>query len=257
MAAGMAEMYTTEVREELAHLAAWLPNERVSVGDVGEMDRHRFIGVSTLAAAVDIEVGQSRESRRGDLRYRSADVVSVSPTAGGEVAQIPDAALGAAIEVSFKRANAILLELRGCRVIRVDDQLQLQERILDRWRDGAWNPKWSVVVEVVAPAATTVLISNGANSSLALSARATLGPSEPFSLADASLGLQTVRNDGVGVELVAKGGATPLLKALRLKKRFWQKEPKVVLEGLDPTLAEDPFGEGERKESMFDLLGED
>jgi hypothetical protein len=255
MARDIAEQYTSELREELQHLAIWLPGDRVSLGDVGVMDGDRFIRQSTLAETVGLGLGGTRNAPWGGFSYRSEGAVSVSVGALAG-AKDPVAAVGKAggrVKVTFDREHAVLLEMRGGRRVAVEDQLHLQTQLTRAWERDAWKPEWCVVTEVVESAETTVLVSTQSKASIDLETDVALDPGGLASLADAKLGLRRSVSDGIGIEMLAEPGATPLFKALRLKKGFWGRSPKVVLEGLEPVSPDEDAAE----EQLFDLLGED
>jgi hypothetical protein len=254
----LASAYTEEIRDELSYLGTWLPDDQMQLGDMGVLVGQRFVRSSTLTAELGLDVGGTRELAQGDLKYHSRDAVTVSFKAQGVA---PDPGLGlaqadAGVVVRFSRANAVLLEMRGRRVVSVEDQLTLGRGILRAWADGKWDPEWCVVVEAVSGDATTVLVAAEADACFELRASGQISAVD-VSLVEAGAGFQRVGSQKVGIDVVGKAEATPLLKALRLKKHFWTRDPKVVEAGLEALPPGDPFGQSDVDEAPFDLLGED
>lgn len=222
------------------------------------MDGNRFIYQATLKQRLDVDLGGLRTVPTKGINYRSAGAVAVSAAGSGKAAD-PNGAIakaGADLAVAFSKENAVLLDLHDCSSTSVEDQLGLQDRLLEAWVEGDWRPEWCVVTEVVEAASATALICSKSGASLGLKASAEVEIAESISLAGLGLELEAVHEDGIGLAVLTESGATPLVKGLRLKKRFWSKDPKIVIEGLDRVEGEEPF-DRDLREPAFDLLGED
>jgi hypothetical protein len=258
----LARSYTSELRDELSHLAAWLPNDRVELGAIGAMEGHRFIPLSTLKREIGIEIGSTRTVDGGDdgeLTYCTEGAVDVSAGIDGKASDPSSAGLvkaGAGVEVSFSKKHAVLLALTGCRATRVEDQLDLQRRIVEKWEQGDWQEEWCAITEVVEADCATVLASTAKGARIGLVGSAALEAGDILSLAKAGLKLRRAHGKQVGLRVLAQRQTTPLLKGLRLKERFWGKKPKLIIEGLDAEDA-DPFAGEELPSAFFDVLGED
>jgi hypothetical protein len=254
----LAENYTREIREHMAQLGTWRPNERLPLGALGVMVGDRFVRQSDLRQEFGLTLGVTQSTQEGNLSHHSEGGVNVKVGAGGEGTD-PGSTLikaGTDIHVTFLKQNAILLDLVDCISHRIEDQLTLGRQILQLWKEGLWKPEMCTVVELVEARSTTAILASGSKGGVSLKATAEAKISGAISLADARLGLQLVRSEGIGLELVAAPEATPLIRALRLKKNWWKRDPTVVIEGLDAMEGGEPLGEEEHV-SYFDLLGGD
>ena len=256
MAQAIADAYTRELHEQLEYLATWPPDDTIAIGDVGLLDGHRFVPQGTLVE-LGIVVGETRAVRQGDAIYTSKEAASIDVKFGGAAAGelVGLAAADAGLVVKLNRAGAVVLAMRDRQVLRVVDQIALGRRLLRAWGEDIWQPDWCAVVEVVQTAATTAVISSGSAGRLELRAAASVQPAGIESLADASLGLTRVHEHHVGWQSISRAGATPLLRALRLKKPFWTRTPEVFLEGIEPLEEMDTFLDPDEPESLFELLG--
>jgi hypothetical protein len=256
--ADLAEHYTREIRDQMDQLGTWRPNERLSLGSLGTMHGDRFVRQSDLKSEFDLKIGASRSINEGDLSYHSEGGVNVNVGAGGHGTD-PGSGLikaGTEIEVTFAKENAVLLDLVDCTSYRIEDQLTLGRQILKLWEEKRWKPEMCAVVELMKAKSTTALLASGSKAGVTLKTTVEAAVAGVFSLADVSLGLQVVSSNGIGLSLVAAPEATPLIRALRLKKVWWERDPKVVVEGLEEIEKEEPLAP-EDHISYFDLLGED
>jgi hypothetical protein len=222
------------------------------------MDHDRFVRQSDLGKEFSLTVGETQVIPEGDFSYQSEGGVDVKVGAGAKGAD-PGSTLikaGTDVTVTFLRQNAILLDLVDCTAHRIEDQLTLGRQILDLWREGKWKPEMCTVVELVEAKSTTAIISSGSSGGVSLRTSADATVAGTISLADAHLGLQLVSSKNIGSKWIATPNATPLIRALRLKRSLWSRDPKVVVEGLDAFDERESLGE-EDHDSHFDLLGED
>jgi hypothetical protein len=254
----LAKRYTTEIKEHLSQLGTWRPNERLSLGALGVMDGDRFIRQSDMGKEFSLTLGETQATLEGDFSYQSEGGVAVEVGVGAKGADPGSTVIkaGTDITITFLRQNAILLDLVDCTAHRIEDQLTLCRQILELWGEGRWKPEMCTVVELVEAKSTTAIISSGSGGGVSLRTTADATVTGTISLADAHLGLQLVTSKNIGSKWVATPSATPLIRALRLKKSLWGRDPKVVIEGLDAVDGKEPLGEEEHV-SYFDLLGED
>jgi hypothetical protein len=254
----LAERYTREIRDQMDQLGTWRPNERLSLGSLGIMDGDRFVRQSDLKSEFGLTPGASRAIQEGNLSYHSEGGVNVDVGVGAHATN-PGSTLikaGTEIEVAFVKENAILLDLVNCTSRRIEDQLTLRRQILELWKERRWKPEMCAVVELVEATSMTALLSGGSKAGVSLKTTAEAAVTGTISLADAHLGLQVVSSKGIGLSLVAAPEATPLIRALRLKKHWWERDAKMAVEGLEAIEKEEPLAVKDHV-SYFDLLGED
>jgi hypothetical protein len=254
----LAAKYTTEIREHMTHLGTWLPNERLALGALGFMKGDRFVRQSNLKKEFGLAIGETEAFPQGNFSHYSQGGVKIELGVGAKGSDPGSTVIkaGTEIDVSFLKQNAILLDLVECTGYRIADQLTLARQILELWEERRWKPEMCTIVELVEAKSTTAIISDGSAGGVKLRATAQASVTDALSLADARLGLQTVSSENIGLQWLSTPDATPLMRALRLKKSLWKRDPKVVIEGLDAIASDEPLAEGEYV-SYFDLLGED
>lgn len=256
--ADLPERYTREIRDQMDQLGTWRPNERLSLGSLGIMDGDRFVRRSDLKSEFGLTLGRSRAIDEGNLSYHSEGGVNVDVGVGAHGTD-PGSTLikaGTEIEVTFVKENAILLDLVDCTNHRIEDQLTLGRQILELWKEKRWKPEMCTVVELVEAKSTTALLSGGSKAGVSLKVTADAAVAGTVSLADARLGLRVMSSKGIGLSLVAAPAATPLIRALRIKKDWWERDPEIVVEGLEAIEKEEPLAVDDHV-SYFELLGED
>src|SRR5690242_20575078 len=90
--AGIHEIYTAEMYDELGFLACWFPNTRLALGDVGVISGRRYERATSLEElGVAFETGEV--SRQADLEYSSAGKVDVAVAVAAGVAGAGDGSL--------------------------------------------------------------------------------------------------------------------------------------------------------------------
>ncbi len=133
--------------------------------------------------------------------------------AGVDVAQ-------AEVNLSFSREGAVYMRLRECQSVLVENLDQLTRAVARIAESDGWGDDVYVVGEIIRAEDATVLVSSATGANVTLNAR---GPGEVINLADASVSLSTGNASQMGVHIVAAQGLTPMLRLLRLTRRFFSE----------------------------------
>lgn len=212
--------YTEGVHDELNYLATWLPTVLLAPGDVCTLEDLQLQKVGTLA-----DFGIAFEAKdapvKTDFEYSSADEVSIDIKAAGQ-APIAGSALAiedAGLTVRFANAGAVLLRLAGCTSRQIANLHAVGQQVLALHRQDQWPEGYVVITETVTAGASTILISQGKDASLDLSAKGGV-QAGTVTLASLDAGLQVKRETRIGAKFIAESGLTPLVLASGVRKRF-------------------------------------
>ena len=115
-----------------------------------------------------------------------------------------------------KRSKSTVYEAVGCVSPSIENQLEVGNAILEKFRQGEWNKDWAVITELVNTDSATILISNSSNSKIELSVSGNIAPGG-VSIADVSAGLQVAFSRDMNTTLISKEKLTPLFKARAIK----------------------------------------
>ncbi len=228
--AAIYEQYTEEMHREFGYSATWLPNTRLSIGDVGFFHRDRFQRVTSLREmGVTAAVGPPGDP--SDLEYLSANQVQLSWRADAGVSSLPAAEASTTISVIFGRAHAVVFQALNGRVRAIGDLAALQAQLRPLLDSGKWQHDYAVITEVIQTGPAAVLVSSQANARADFRVRAgTL--TGPCALAQAAANLGVLSTSGVSVKIVAPDGLTPLFRACAFRSRF-RKPPQLTYRGSD------------------------
>jgi hypothetical protein len=213
----LAERYAKEITQGLQYLPTWLPMRSLSLGDVGAIRNNLFEPETTLGnLKIPFSQGESRPT--GTLRYNSHEGVSATFKASGttpisgSILSINDAG----VTVTFSRAEAIVFEANGCKVEAISNIADLGQRLVWKYQEGSWDSDLYVITEIVMADAATVLISTGDSAVIELRAGGSVSTTG-ISLADINAQFSVASSSGIGIEMVAQTGVTPLFKAMRVR----------------------------------------
>lgn len=223
---GLNTQYAKELHDQFGYLATWLPSSNLKLGDFGTIEDGIFQRAGNLK---DLGIGFTTETHpdAGDVEYASADAVSQqfksagnAPLTGGVGGNV-DASVG----ISFKRANAVLLQASKCNSSMISNIAQVSDSVLSRYREGEWPTDRVVITDLISADTLTVLISSGANAEIDLSVKGNIG-SGAAKLASANASYTVNKSSSIGTRIVGQRGASPLFKARGIKRSFFPwREP--------------------------------
>jgi hypothetical protein len=221
----LAESYTQEILHELKRFATWEPGLPLRLGDYGLLNGSLFSRKGNLAdLGVTFRRRNDPAAKRVFYTSRESEQVEVGAGAAADVGPLANAK--AALKISFGRENAILFNAAGVAYESVEDGLDLQRKLLSLLQPGPWDPRWSVVTELMHSGSTTVVVSSGSNAAFVLEAEADV-PKVDLADVTARLVIKSERNIGFGV--ATADGMTPLFGLSRIRPRgaFWWRRTEL------------------------------
>jgi hypothetical protein len=237
--ANVSDQYVKLLFHRYRHFAAWLPNTKVLLGDVGVVEGKYFKRKTSLAA-----LGVKFATRTGDKPLVFNDDLTsglqVHAKAAGEVAAGTELPLAnAGVSIDFTSEGAFLFHAVNCFNDEIEDKATLGRSLAELHRKGKWDISWSVVDTVIRAGSSTILVSNSRNAGLDLTAKTAV---EISNLARPELGLAVNSKRGDVTLFLAEQGLTPLFR-LSAFRRSWidwlLRKPKTIYFG-GPSPTEPP-----------------
>lgn len=248
-----ARQYTADLRRELSFLASWPPGARLQLGDVGTTDGDNvFMRLSSLQAlGVPFKEMLASEGRE-NYQYASKGGVDFGVKLAGEPSSLlPNVPLHkAGLGIRFKRKHAVVFRADGARHSRIEDLLLLRNEVLSLIQAGQWNRDWSIVTHLVSADATTVLVGSSASSGIEFELDGAV-QAGGLELLSATGSLHTVASREMELAMVGTGGATPLFRGMRVKRRFFLFGPEELRAAYSDDLERLATGE-EEDEDVFE-----
>jgi hypothetical protein len=216
--------YVREISGQLSYLANWPVVVPLRLGTIGTLDNSLFEPVGDVAnfgiggavvpgeAQADISYSSDR-TKAGAIDFGAA-IPSV-PAAGGAGGNLK-------VTFSFSRDYSVALRMTGVIARRIQDQISLATRIADLAGRGVWDPRWYIVTDVLTADSVTVLVSGKGQSAAEFSLDFTQPVPSGLDLLQASLHPTLTSQASMDTVILNANGATPLFKAKRIKKSFWQ-----------------------------------
>ena len=207
--------YLKGIHAKFGHFAAWLPDEKLRLGDVGLLDKQGFALKTTLHdLKITFTVRSGDEGEGGDLYHSSGATTSVDFAGEAKVAGAP----AGAATVTLGGTGAFLFQALGCTTSLIANMAHVSNELVDAYRDDAFEVGWVVIDRLVTAESATILISGSSSAVVDLSANAPLATMQ--ALADASLGVEMARSSGEVTQYVARARLTPMYRASRLNRSF-------------------------------------
>lgn len=219
----ISRTYTRELRDNLNYTATWLPNLKLSLGDVGVLQGHTFTYRTNLGN-LRIPFTQAAPGAAADYRHVSSGSVQRDVKLAGQAPLLGShlAAADAGITFSFTGERAVVFLASECTVRVIADQEPLKRAIQQAYDAGAWERDYVVVTELVEAAATTIIISEGSSGRYELKARADLVPT--FEAINASGSFSLVHDSQIGFNCLARQGMTPLFRCLGIRSGWFRDD---------------------------------
>lgn len=255
-----ARDYTSEVTRRIGYMGAWLPDAPIHVGDIGTPDEYNvFVAMSSLehlgiAFRVELSDAPKEHADRG-IGFTSEGGVDTSlKLAGSSTVLIPHVPLHkAGVGFHFNRAHAVVFRADGLQHARLADEIRLLGDIRALVDTGNWDPKWTIVTQVVHAQSTTVVVAGSSDAAAEVSLEGGVGAGA-LELLSAGAGAQWAHRHHLAVDFLGRANLTPLFRAKRLKKRLFRKE---VLRPAYGDLGQDEIVEVEETEETDDDIFED
>jgi hypothetical protein len=251
-----AELYINGIKKKLRnYYAAWLPSEKLQLGDVGVLNGNVFSRTSTLAS-LGISFVTRPDPNSTPLDYVSESGVSIFLKGAGEVStqlpNIPEAKAG--IGVEFSKQGAFVFKAPDSHQPVIEDIRKLEQDVVRAYQSGNWRTNWAIVVRLVETPTATIMVSNSSQSKVefAVEGAATAGPID-FGNVSLDFGLRVEKGDVFKV--VGGQNLTPIFQLAQLKTR-WFKDPTFSIRAFHAGSAMDEITPAltQRDQSVADAL---
>lgn len=213
--------------------ATWEPNKPLKLGDVGIIENGVFVVMTTLEDE-EINMKVREDESEAEWKFTTENAVSIKTKLSGQ-APILGSVLKeteAGISIAFKSENAFVFEAIGAKTHLLTNVFEIEKAILAKSKvESRWK-NFAVIVELIEAESITIIMSAGSENVVDLKAKTEVALAN-INLANADLGLSIVSEKVSTESMVAKGGVTPLYRAMGLRHPLFGKahlETKAVEE---------------------------
>lgn len=143
--AGIATIYTNQMKEQTNRFGVWLPNTKVELGDIGTVKDsmfHRIANIRAYGVEFEVSTGNKQPSKQ---QITSSGVRTVAVSIAADV---PAIGVDGKIKLSFENENDFYLEYCGSQVDQIDNIVELGNDIKKLREQKKWERQWVVVTEV-------------------------------------------------------------------------------------------------------------
>jgi hypothetical protein len=193
----------------------------------------------------DIDFSTEQDPTSSDTDYSSRKGLQITFQTKAGTNAIPNIPHGSAgMRVKFSRRQAVVIAVKGGSEHRIASQHQLRLKLLESAGKSNGIPqKWFVVTHLVECAFASVVVAKGSKAEFVVSAQADLAAGV-IDLANAQLGFTVEVENYIGCRMLAKQGATPLFRGLRLKQDWrGRQEIETLGRGMTEQKLDDAFEE--------------
>jgi hypothetical protein len=218
-----ADLYIDGIKKKLKnHWAAWLPSEKLKLGDVGILDGRLFTRVTSLSD-LGITFKERPDTDSTPIDYVSDSGVTMYFKAAGEAsAALPSVPQGkAGIGVDFSATGAFVLKAAESYEPTMDNIVQVEKDVIKAYKAGRWKSEWAVIVRLIRTPVATIMISNSSASKIEFSAEADLALGTTVDLGRANLDFGVRMQKGDIIKFPQAKNLTPLFQLARVKSKPW------------------------------------
>jgi len=217
----------------------WPLSTRYTVGDVCSVHDGQLLKAGTLKT-LGVPIRSTRSGHHDSLVHDSQGAVAVTLKASGATGPLFSALsdVDAGAHLRFTRDRTVFAAFPGMQESGEPEPYRLARPLVELYFRKQWEPGWVAVTHVLTAASATVLISEGgqAEAELRLGAGVVAGP---VRVADLAGQVSLARSEKIGVHWLGDTGATPFVRVVRLRRRWWHKvdadfAPRQRIKGLAP-----------------------
>ena len=211
--------YLEDIHTNLQYYANWPPQNDLELGHIGKMQGKKFTYIDNLKnLGLDFKPDNGKKRDDDAFTYMSKGNVNIGTKLSGKVSPIQTilGKLDAGIIVEFTRKNSILFQLKGVRVYKIENQIQLGQAIEKLYKDKKWDRSWVVITELVKTYAATICISDLKDAKLEIKANADIS-AEELEITNANAEFSIESSKGVDTKIIAQSEIEPLylIKGIR------------------------------------------
>lgn len=214
--AKLSALYSKQIHASLQRFAPWTPNVPVALGDVGILVDGVFEHRTSLAT-LGIPFEAVRKTSGNVVDFTSAKGVTLEVSGAAVETKGPLTAKAHA-KVTFSKAGGVVLQASNVSVTVMADPASVCGAVLTKFAEGGWEREWVFVTEVQSAGATTVMVSEGGEASIELTAEGAVGDQVPL-----SAGFVVSKKSGAVLNWVGRAGLTPLFGLSRVRQSVWDR----------------------------------
>ncbi len=224
--------YIAELKSRWGYRATWLPGTTVNPGDIGRLDKQKFV-IETDLAALGVRFTVTHDQPHPEYQFVSRTVrVKAAATAEAKFGPIPTVT----VRAEFHSAGGFLFDACDCTSRRVQRIDMLSKDVLRLAEKGRWNPDWLIATEVVTAGSLVTLISAAAGAFAEVEARADLAAaSVPIASLRGALRIGAYKD--LECKIVSRGPVTPMFRAHGLAGR--RRHPRLDPRSTDSVVDSD------------------
>ena len=214
----VAEYYSRALHKHFSLLGTWMPNARISLGDVGVWDRGIFQRLTSLGK-LGVNMGIRKGLAPATFSFTSEMTAAIRNSLSGSIA--PGQPVGKVqVDLTFASQGGFMFQAIDCYQDEIDNKAGLAKTILGYVRTGEWQKEWAVVDSVIRAGSATIVISNSSQASLGLNVD---GPVEFSSLAKLNSGFEVSSENGNIARFISQADLVPLFTLGRIKTSIIQR----------------------------------
>lgn len=195
----LAARYAKELRSAFGLWPAWLPDNRVEIGDYGRLDHGVFIRAGNLR---DVGVATPTKRARTVADHAFASERAVATMLG------PATDGSAVARVTFGRGFGVYVALTACAERGVTSLADLAGDVVRLKQDGHWDPRWCLVTGVLEARSALIAVSSRGSASFEVA----LPESSAGQFGKIVGGAKIVRESGLDFRTSLAAGCTPLFR---------------------------------------------
>lgn len=217
-----AKFYARQTYKQLNKIyrPAWLPTEQLEIGDFGLLKRRVFQRLASFQDHFGTDIAIKPDSIAAPLDVSYSKQVKIVFKASGEtkadLPNIPQAKAGFGAE--FSRSGAFIVRAARTYEPCVNNLLELEQRIKERFRAGEWDKSWVIVVKLIRCEAATILISKASGTKLEFSVAGDV-PVSGVELGSAEFQFEPESSTNGAFTFVNARDITPFVQLLKLGRK--------------------------------------
>jgi hypothetical protein len=212
--ASPVKLYQNEMHNNLGFFATWFPGDPMEIGDAGVLVGGRFRRESSLrdlGIAFEVEAGAPRQS----VQYTSTQGTTIKTTGNASGTGIKGE-----VSIAFARAGAFVFQVSSLRPMRISNQGQVAEQVLNALAGGGWKPGWLLVEALHVADRASIIVSEDSSAGLVLEANADV--SVPgISLVDPKIAFTVTATRGKLLHVIGAKGLHPLYSCVRVRTSWF------------------------------------
>ncbi len=214
----LAKLYNKEVFNRLRYHGTWFPNDKWQLGDIGIIRDGVFEhqGENLTDHDIDFDIDEGAVKADDNMSFSSTGTSETKIEANATL----DGVGKAQIEIKFNSEFGVHFKTKEYKISRIKKQGEIAEKIKNLYKE---NPeKWknrAVIMELVQVESGSIIIAQDKGSAITLSGN--VDKVAQLDIADAKLGITTLKKTGSIMEFLAKDKLTPLFKMGKVSKAWF------------------------------------